>query len=62
MSIECKGSWVLGTACGACQKCSDNMPEAVEVIRVLRNENSDLRAAAKFYQSKMQEAVKILNT
>lgn len=31
----CKGSWVLGTACGHCQRCND---EASSLIPELRNE------------------------
>lgn len=30
---NCKGDWVIGTACGKCPKCFDNAPKAIEFLR-----------------------------
>jgi hypothetical protein len=29
----CKGSWLLGTACGHCQRCIKEAPEAIAALR-----------------------------
>lgn len=33
----CRGSWVLGTACGECGRCRDSVAEAAAEIRRLRD-------------------------
>jgi hypothetical protein len=41
MTATCRGSWVLGTACGYCQRCQD---EARELIPKLLTERKELQA------------------
>ena len=38
--MRCKGSWVLGTACGTCKHCRD---EAVAIVPALVNDRNKLR-------------------
>lgn len=40
----CRGSWVLGSACGHCQRCADT---ALEGARILQAQAKDLRANAR---------------
>jgi hypothetical protein len=32
-AVVCRGSWVLGTACGHCSRCAAELPKAMEYFR-----------------------------
>lgn len=57
---SCKGSWLIGTACGHCPRCYETAPET---IKKLRDEVSELRAKnAEYYYADLKKEVKVGNT